>query len=130
MFDMYTEVILDYYRYPRNHGSISDANAHSRDLNPLCGDEIEIFAKIEDGKIADIKFSGRGCAISQAATSMLTEQLKGKSIEEVKKLGKEDVLAMLGIEISAVRIKCALLGLKVAKTAVYSYLGEKMGEEV
>lgn len=130
MFDMYTEVILDYYRYPRNYGTLSDANAHSRDLNPLCGDEIEIYAKIDNDKIVDIKFSGKGCAISQAAASMLTEHLIGKPVEDLKKLGKDDVLAMLGIEISAVRIKCALLGLKVAKMAAYGYLGEKMYEEI
>src|SRR3972149_118445 len=107
MFDMYTEVILDYYRHPRNYGKLEDANASARDLNPLCGDEIEIYAKIEDGKIKDIKFHGKGCAISQAATSMLTERLKGKDIQEIKEIGKPEILEMLGIEISAVRIKCA-----------------------
>lgn len=126
MFDMYTEVILDYYRYPRNYGRLEDANAHARDLNPLCGDEIEVFARIEDSKIQDIKFSGRGCAISQAAASMLTEHLKDRPVEEIKGFGKENMLQMLGIEISAVRIKCALLGLKVAKMAIYAWLGEKM----
>ena len=130
MFDMYTEVILDYYRYPRNYGRLDGANAQARDLNPLCGDEIEIHAKIGDGKIADIKFSGKGCAISQAAASMLTEFLKGKTVEQARNISKENVLEMLGIEISHVRLKCALLGLKVAKTAVYNYLGEKMNEEM
>lgn len=130
MFNMYTEVILDYYRYPRNYGRLEGANASARDLNPLCGDEIEIYAKIDNDKIVDIKFSGKGCAISQAAASMLTEFLKGKPVEEIKRLGKDDVLEMLGIEISAVRIKCALLGLKVAKMAAYSYLGEKMDAEI
>ena len=130
MFDMYTEVILDYYRYPRNYGRLEGANAQARDLNPLCGDEIEIYAKIDDDKIVDIKFSGKGCAISQAAASMLTEFLKGKTVEQARNISKENILEMLGIEISHVRLKCALLGLKVAKTAVYNYLGEKMNEEM
>src|SRR3989344_5179124 len=128
MFDMYTEVILDYYRYPRNYGKLDDANAQARDLNPLCGDEIEIYAKIDNDKIVDIKFSGRGCAISQAAASMLTEFLKGTTVKQARDINKENVLEMLGIEISPVRLKCALLGLKVAKTAVYNYLGEKMDD--
>lgn len=126
--DMYTEVILDYYRYPRNYGSLGDANAHARDLNPLCGDEVEIQMKVEDGKIADVKFLGKGCAISQAGASMLTEYMKGKSVDEIRKLDKDDVLQMLGIEISPVRLKCALLGLKVTKLALYRYLGEKLEE--
>lgn len=130
MFDMYTEVILDYYRYPRNYGALDDANASARDLNPLCGDEIEIYMRIENGRIEDVKFSGRGCAISQAAASMLTEFLKGKTIDQGRTAGKEDVLRMLGIDISAVRLKCALLGLKVAKMALFDYLGEEAEAEL
>jgi nitrogen fixation NifU-like protein len=127
--NMYADVILDYYRNPRNYGSIKNADARASDVNPLCGDEIEISLKIEKNKIADIKFSGHGCAISQASASMLTEVIKGKTLDEIKALGKDDVLGLLGIEISHVRIKCALLGLKVLKLVVYSYLGQKMDEE-
>lgn len=126
---MYADVILDYYRNPRNAGKLADANARAYDVNPVCGDEIEITLKIEKNSIKDVKFSGRGCAISQASASMLTELVKGRTLEEIKKMGKQDVLDLLGIEISHVRIKCALLGLKVLKLASYSYLGQKMSEE-
>ena len=127
---MYADIILDYYRNPRNYGTVKDMDATAKDYNPLCGDEIEISLKIENNRIADIKFSGHGCAISQASASMLTELASGKTLEEIKKLGKDGVLNLLGIEISHVRIKCALLGLKVLKMAAYQYLGQKMsGEE-
>src|SRR3989338_5100909 len=123
--EMYADVILDYYRNPRNFGKIEEPDAEARDLNPACGDEISIQLSIKDNRIADIKFHGHGCAISQASVSMLTEFVAGKDIEEIKKITKDDVLEMLGIELSHVLIKCALLGLKVLKLAVYSYLGQK-----
>lgn len=126
---MYADIILDYYRNPRNYGTVKDMDATAKDYNPLCGDEIEMSLKIEDGRVADVKFSGKGCAISQASASMLTELVMGKTLEDIKKLGKDDVLEMLGIEISHVRIKCALLGLKVLKLAAYQHLGQKMSEE-
>ncbi len=126
---MYADVILDYYRNPRNYGKIEGADAAAFDVNPLCGDEIEINLSIKDNRITDIKFTGRGCAISQASISMLTELVMGKTLEEIKALGKQDVLDLLGIEISHVRIKCALLGLKVLKMAAYSYLGQKMEDD-
>lgn len=127
---MYKEIILDYYKNPRNRGTIESPDAKSRDSNPLCGDVVEMQLKFSNGKVSDIKFSGDGCAISQASASMLTEMVMGKSIEEVRKIDKTILLENLGSpNLGAVRIKCALLPLKVMKTAVYDYLGEKMAAE-
>ena len=127
--DMYQELILDYYRHPRNHGTIEQSDMKARDTNPLCGDEIEITAKVNDNKISDIKFNGKGCAISQAAASMLTEFILDKPVEEVKDVKREDILNLLGIELSPARLKCAMLGVKVLKVAAYSYMGQKMSNE-
>ncbi len=124
MDEMYADIILDYYRNPRNYGSIDRADIKERDSNPLCGDVIEISIRLDGNKIKDIKFSGQGCAISQAAASMLTELVIGKSMEDIAKLSKKDVLGMLGIPISAVRMKCALLSLKVLKLGVYERMGK------
>ena len=124
--DIYRELILDYYRNPRNYGKLEPHDISARDSNPLCGDDVEIQIKVtEDKKIGTIKFTGKGCAISQASSSMLTELAKGKSLEwVVKSLSKDDVLKLLGTpELGPARIKCALLPLKVIKTGVYSYLG-------
>ncbi len=109
--DMYAEQILDYYKNPRNFGEIKNAQIHARDLNPLCGDEIEIFAKANGQMISEIKFKGVGCAISMASASMLTEKAKGKNISEVMKFGEKEILEMLGIEVSPARKKCEMLGL-------------------
>src|SRR5579875_1179399 len=127
---MYKEIILDYYKNPRNRGSIEDPQAKSRDSNPLCGDVIEMQLKFSEGKVSDIKFNGDGCAISQASASMLTEMVMGKSIEDVRKIDKAALLENLGSpNLGAVRIKCALLPLKVMKTALYEYLGENAPQE-
>ena len=126
--DIYRENILEYYRNPRNHGSIPDADITLRDTNPLCGDDIEISIKIIDNKIEAIKFKGKGCAISQSSVSMLTEKLKGKDIESARNIDKEYILKMLGIEINASRLKCAMLGLKVIKLGIYNYLGKKLSQ--
>jgi nitrogen fixation NifU-like protein len=128
--DIYKDIILDYYRHPRNNGDLPDANVRAKDSNPLCGDIIEMQLKIGDGKISDIRFKGKGCAISQASASMLTEAAKGKTVEEVKAMEKADVLDLLGIDPGPTRIKCALLGLKVLKLAVYLHLGQTVTEEV
>jgi nitrogen fixation NifU-like protein len=128
--DIYKDIILDYYRHPRNFGDLPEADVRAKDSNPLCGDVIEMQLKIKDGRIEDLRFKGRGCAISQASASMLTELAKGKTIEEIKSLGKEDVLSMLGIDPGPTRIKCALLGLKVMKLAAYGYLGQSVTEDV
>ena len=130
--DIYKEIILDYYRHPRNFGKLEQFDIDAHDSNPLCGDEIEIQLSVSaDGKIGDIKYVGKGCAISQASASMLTELAKGKPLEWVKQLAKEDVLEMLGNpELGPSRVKCALLGMKVLKTGVYGYMGMKLsGEE-
>jgi nitrogen fixation NifU-like protein len=128
--DIYKDIILDYYRNPRNFGDLADADVRAKDSNPLCGDIIEMQLKINDGKIDDVRFKGKGCAISQASASMLTEAIKGKSLDDVKAMGKSNVLELMGIDPGPTRIKCALLGLKVVKLAVYGYLGQAITEEV
>ena len=128
--DIYKDIILDYYRHPRNFGDLSDPDVRAKDSNPLCGDVIEMQLRIKDGKVDDLRFKGRGCAISQASASMLTELAKGKTLDEIKALGKGDVLSMLGIDPGPTRIKCALLGLKVIKLGVYGYLGQAVTDEV
>ena len=125
--DIYREVILDYYRNPRNFGKLESFDISSHDTNPLCGDEIDMQIKVGDkNDISDIKFSGKGCAISLASASMLTELAKGKELSWVKVLAKEDIVKMLGNpDLGPSRIKCALLGMKVLKTGVYGYLGAR-----
>lgn len=123
MSDLYREQILDHYRNPRNHGTLDPADATFEDTNPLCGDRVRMDIQLADGRIADIRFSGRGCAISQATASMLTELARGQTIEEVRALTKEDVLEEIGIPISPARIKCALLPLKVLKATSYGFEG-------
>lgn len=125
---LYAEIILDYYRNPRNFGTLEDSDVIFRDVNPVCGDITEMHLKIDRGKIVDIKYSGKGCAISVAASGMLTEYVKGKTLDEARAVKREDVLAMLGIPISMVRMKCALLGLKVFKYSIYKYLGMNVDE--
>ena len=125
--DIYHEMIIDYSRNPVNYGEIENPDVTFHDSNPLCGDSIDIDMKIDDNKVSDIKFHGKGCAICMACSSVLTEIAKGKSIDEVKSITKNDVLSELGLEnLQAVRIKCALLSLKVLKFALYSYLGKHL----
>jgi nitrogen fixation protein NifU and related proteins len=128
---MYREVILDHYKNPRGHGVIEGADAEAEGLNPLCGDEVSIYVSLEgDGETIDeIKFSGRGCAISQAATSMLTEMVKGRSATEVATLDKEELLEEIGIPLTPIRLKCALLGLGVLKVALHRAKGTPLPEE-
>ena len=118
MDDLYREQILDHYKRPRNFGRPDAFDLEFADVNPLCGDEQHVFITLDaDGRVAGVAFEGKGCAISTAATSMLTEELEGKSREELLRMSKDSVLELLGIEISATRMKCALLGLKVVKSA-------------
>jgi len=117
--DLFRENILDHYRHPRHRGVLENPDISYEDANPLCGDTIRMDLKVADGAIADIRFSGHGCSISQAAASMLCEAVQGKSLEDVKKLGRDDVLEMLGIELGPVRLKCGLLALKTLKAGVY-----------
>ena len=124
--DIYREIILDHYRNPRNKGRISDADVTFHDSNPLCGDEIDIHLKVEDDIVKDIKFEGRGCAISQASASMLTEMVMNKSLTSVKELGKDDILENIGlVNLGPARIKCALLSLKVLKMSMVEYYASK-----
>jgi nitrogen fixation protein NifU and related proteins len=117
--NLYREIILDHYRNPRNKGTLDPADYSYEDTNPLCGDEIRIDLRVKDGVIDDVKFSGRGCAISQASASMLTELIEGRPLEEVKALTKDDLLEELGVPVSPARLKCALLSLKVLKAGIY-----------
>lgn len=127
--DIYHEMIVDYSRNPVNYGRIEDPDVTFHDANPLCGDSIDIDMNMDQGNVADIKFHGHGCAICMACSSVLTEMVKGKSIGEVRRVGKQDVLSELGLEhLQAVRIKCALLSLKVLKSALYTYLAKQSGQ--
>lgn len=122
MDDFYKGYILEHYREPHNFGHLEDATASAEDLNPLCGDRIRFDLKVNsEGIVEDVRFSGRGCAISQASASMLTDSIKGMHVEDLAKMDKQVVLDNVGIGISPARMKCATLGLKVARSAA---LGE------
>ena len=124
MSDFYREVILDHYKNPRGHGGMESPDAQAEGMNPLCGDEVSIYLTFDgNDKISDVKFSGRGCAISQAATSMLTEIVKGRSTTEVATLPKEELLEEIGIPLTPVRLKCAMLGLTTLKVALHKAKG-------
>lgn len=128
--DIYHEMIIDYSRNPLNFGKMDDPDVSYHDSNPLCGDSIDIDLKIDQQKVQDIKFHGVGCAICMACTSVLTEITKGKSLDDVRQITKNDILGELGLEhLQAVRIKCALLSLKVLKFALYSYLAKHTGDD-
>ncbi len=129
--DLYREVILDHYKNPRGHGVIDDADAHAEGLNPLCGDEVSIYVQFaDDGETIDeVKFSGRGCAISQASTSMLMEMVKGRTATEIAGLPKEELLDEVGIPLTPIRLKCALLGLGVLKVALHRAKGTPLPDE-
>ena len=126
MEDLYRDNLLDHYENPRHHGTLEHADISHEESNPLCGDKIRVDVKLsEDGtQIAEIAFSGDGCIISQASASMLMEDVAGKPIEVVQKMEREDMLAMVGAPLTAARVKCAMLGLKVLKTGLYQYLVE------
>jgi nitrogen fixation NifU-like protein len=121
--------ILDHYKHPRNQGVLEHPTVTREELNPLCGDRIRLDLLIEDGVIADLRFSGRGCTISQASASMLTEALKGQPVEVAKAFGKDDILDLLGIPIGYTRLKCALLSLKAMKVGIYTAHGEAWDQE-
>ncbi|TMC96355.1 MAG: SUF system NifU family Fe-S cluster assembly protein [Chloroflexi bacterium] len=125
----YREYILDHYKNPRNFGRLEKPDITHEEDNPLCGDVVGMDFKVTDGVIEDVRFHGRGCAISQASASLLTERLKGMALEDAKKIDKHDVLGELGIEISPARIKCALLSLKVLKVGAYGLADEDEDEE-
>jgi nitrogen fixation protein NifU and related proteins len=129
--ELYREVILDHYKNPRGHGEIEDADAAAEGQNPLCGDEVSIFVAFgPDGEtIHDVKFRGRGCAISQASTSMLTEMVKGRTAAEIATMPRDELLEEIGIPLTPIRLKCALLGLGVLKVALHRAKGTPLPEE-
>ena len=122
---LYREVILDHYRNPRGHGVMEDADADAEGMNPLCGDEVTIYVRFgeDSDTIDEVKFSGRGCAISQAATSMLVEMVQGKKASEVASLDKDELLDEIGIPLTPIRLKCAMLGLTTLKVALHKAKG-------
>jgi nitrogen fixation NifU-like protein len=130
MDDMYREVILDHFKNPRHKGTLDPHDFSYEDENPLCGDKLLIDVRLDETEhVKEVAFSGRGCAISQASASMLTESIVGKSLAELKQINKDDILDMLGIELGPVRLKCALLSLKVLKAGAYGLAGQNYHDE-
>ncbi len=117
--EVYRENILEHYKHPRHRGTLENPDITYEDANPLCGDRLRLDLRVRDGRIEHVRFSGVGCSISQAAASMLCERIEGMTVEDVKKLGREDMLEMLGIELGPVRLKCGLLALKTLKAGLY-----------
>jgi nitrogen fixation protein NifU and related proteins len=127
---LYREVILDHYKNPRNHRLVEGANASAEGQNPLCGDEVALSVRLGEGDVVEeVGFEGRGCAISQAATSMLTDLVKGRTAQEIAAMPKEELLDELGIPLTPVRLKCAILGLGVLKLALHKARGTPLPEE-
>ena len=127
---LYREVILDHYKNPRSHGLLEPHDAYAEGQNPLCGDEVAVSVRFGDGDmIEDVGFEGRGCAISQAATSMLTELVRGRSAADVAAMPKEELLEQIGIPLTPVRLKCAILGLGVLKVALHKARGTPLPPE-
>lgn len=126
--EIYKEIIMDHYKNPRNFGKLEGADFSAEDNNPLCGDHVEMAVKVSDGKVADVKFIGRGCAISMAAASIITELIQGLSMEDLRKFDKEHLLEAMGNpDLGPVRVKCALLPLKTLKLGLYTYLSRDTG---
>jgi nitrogen fixation NifU-like protein len=117
--DLYRENILDHYQRPRNKGTIEKPDVTYEDANPLCGDRIRMDFRLDQGRIAEVRFSGVGCSISQAAASMLCEKVEGLPLEEARTIGRDEMLEMLGIPLGPVRLKCGLLALKTMKAGLY-----------
>jgi len=128
---MYRELILDHYKNPRQHGHLEHADVSAEGMNPLCGDEVsvEVAFGADGDTIEDVRFEGRGCAISQASTSMLMEMVKGRKASEVAAMPKEDLLEEVGIPLTPVRLKCAILGLGVLKLALHKAKGTPLPAE-
>ena len=118
MDDLYREQILEHYKNPHHFGEIKDADITQEGDNPLCGDVITLYLKLDDGRVGDVRFRGRGCAISQASASMLTEEILGKKVDDLAGTTRDDILDMLGVEVSYARIKCATLSLGLLRLAL------------
>ncbi len=129
MDDFYRENILDHYKNPRNAGHLEAPTATAEGVNPLCGDELSIELQVDDGVVTDVRYNGRGCAISQAAASMLSDTIKGRRVDELAGVGKDDVLEELGIPLTPIRLKCAMLSVGVLKVAMNQVTGEPLPEE-
>jgi nitrogen fixation NifU-like protein len=130
MEDLYRERILDHYQNPRNYGMLEAPDISYEDDNPMCGDVIRIDIKLdEQNRVSQVGFSGEGCAISTASASMLTEEILGKTLDQVKQIGKDDILQMLGVQLGPVRLKCALLSLKVLRGGIYGVASETLAGE-
>jgi len=128
--EIYSEMILECYRNPKNFGTLSNPDISFKDYNPSCGDVIQIDLKINNNQICDACFSGSGCAISRVCADLILSHIKEKGINDIKDIKNSDVINMLGIELSPMRLKCALLPLKVLKFGVYNYLGENIKEDI
>jgi nitrogen fixation NifU-like protein len=130
MDDLYRDEILEHYRQPHNFGTLEQPDATYEGNNPLCGDRITMMLSLDDGgKVSDVAFNGRGCAISQASASLLTDEIRGRSVEEVQAMRNQDILDLLGIEISPARLKCALLSLDTVQHALDGRDGEAVASD-
>ena len=126
--EIYKENIIDHFRKPHNFGILDKYSFKHKEFNPICGDNFELFVQIVDNKVKDVKFKGSGCAISTAATSMLTDKIKGMYVEELNEINTDDVMEMIGIPLGVVRRKCGLLCLKTLKKGLHEWGGSKNGE--
>jgi nitrogen fixation NifU-like protein len=130
-FNLYQENILDHYESPYHRGTIDHPDLEFRDLNPLCGDEVCVQARLDDqDQLAEVYFEGKGCVISLAAASMLMEEVEGKSLDEVKQMDRQAMLDLLGIPLTTMRVKCAMLALRTLEKAIHLYEGKKSGASV
>lgn len=124
---MYREYILDHYQHPHHFGELADASFEAEGLNPTCGDELKVQVRVDDdNRVVDVGFTGNGCAISQASMSMLSDEIVGKTLDEVAKLDREYIVDLIGITLSPARIKCALLGLVVVKMGMNDFAGTEL----
>lgn len=124
--ELYQEYILDHYKNPRNHGKIEGAEIHHDGDNPVCGDMIEVWAQVDkNNHVTEIKFQGKGCAISQASASMYFEDVRGHTLDEIKSLGREKIFELFGMEITTTRVKCAILGQLVLKHGIQEFESKK-----
>ena len=129
MDDLYRDYILEHYRHPHNFGVLETPTASYEGANPLCGDRITMMLTVEDGVVKDVAFTGRGCAISQASASLLTDEIKGKPVAEVEKMTPDDLLDLIGVDISPARLKCALLSLDTVAHALAEEAGKRAEAE-